>query len=234
MKNKMVKRICNRYYHLYEDDSTDSNSTSTDNSKQQSSTSTGANNNSNGNNTQTTTDPQIAALRNKIVTMQQQLQQKEEQLNNFRNITNKQIIMINQQLVKLGAAPAGVPSSESVNTKFRFSKRLYESLVTSKSDELAAAVKTTLDNLDGLSYYMDAKTIKAFARRILAWINDQDWNDGKDHWDDLEDKIRQMLSNGTVSMSRREINLFVEEFAKVLDDNTVFSWIFGNKMNRRR
>ena len=230
MRNRMVKSII-RNRRLYEDDANTQSSDSNNNNQQ----STDANSN---NSTQAPADDknamQVTALRNKIVTLQTQLQRKEEQLKNDRNNINKQIIMINQQLVKLGSDPATIPSSESVNTKFRFSKRLYESLVTSKSDELAAAVKTTLDNLDDLSYYMDAKTINAFARRILAWINDQDWNDGKDHWDDLEDKIRQMLSNGIISMSRREINLFVDEFAKVLNDNTVFSWIFGNKMNRRR
>ena len=226
----MVNRII-RNRRLYEDGDTSQSNDSNNNNNTQS---TDANNN----NTQASTDDkntmQVTALRNKIVTLQTQLQRKEEQLKNDRNNINKQIIMINQQLVKLGSDPATIPSSESVNTKFSFSKKLYESLITSKSDELAAAVKTTFNNLDDLSYYMDNKTTNAFARRLLAWINDQDWNDGQNHSDDLEDRIRQMLSNGTISMSRREINLFITEFFKVLRDNTVFSWIFGNKLNRMR
>ena len=139
--------------------------------------------------------------------------------------------MINDQLVKLGAAPT---QDKNEGVTYKFSKKLYESLVTSKADELYGAIKGTLDKLDDLSYYMDNKTCQTFAKRLLAWLNEQGWNDGQNHWDDFEDHVRQMLTSGTISLSRREINSFISEFSKVLKENTVFGWIFGHKFNRIR
>lgn len=173
----------------------------------------------------------IATARQKIVELQSQLQRKTEQYNTEKANIEKQIVLYNNQLVKLGSDPQQTQQQESVN--YKFSKKLYESLQTSKADELSAAVKSTFDNLDNLSYYMDDKGCTTFARRILAWLNEQNWNDGVDHWEEVEDKLRLLLSGGNISMSRREINDFCAEFKKVLSTNTVFGWIFGNKLVRR-
>lgn len=173
----------------------------------------------------------IEGLRAKIVNLQSQIQRKEETFNREKANLQKQIIMINDQLVKLGAAPT---QDKNEGVTYKFSKKLYESLVTSKADELYGAIKGTLDKLDNLSYYMDNKTCQTFAKRLLAWLNEQGWNDGQNHWDDFEDHVRQMLTSGTISLSRREINSFISEFSKVLKENTVFGWIFGHKFNRMR
>lgn len=173
----------------------------------------------------------IEGLRAKIVNLQSQIQRKEETFNREKANLQKQIIMINDQLVKLGAAPT---QDKNEGVTYKFSKKLYESLVTSKADELYGAIKGTLDKLDDLSYYMDNKTCQTFAKRLLAWLNEQGWNDGQNHWDDFEDHVRQMLTSGTISLSRREINSFISEFSKVLKENTVFGWIFGHKFNRMR
>ena len=173
----------------------------------------------------------IEGLRAKIVNLQSQIQRKEETFNREKANLQKQIIMINDQLVKLGAAPT---QDKNECVTYKFSKKLYESLVTSKADELYGAIKGTLDKLDDLSYYMDNKTCQTFAKRLLAWLNEQGWNDGQNHWDDFEDHVRQMLTSGSISLSRREINSFISEFSKVLKENTVFGWIFGHKFNRMR
>ena len=173
----------------------------------------------------------IEGLRAKIVNLQSQIQRKEETFNREKANLQKQIIMINDQLVKLGAAPT---QDKNEGVTYKFSKKLYESLVTSKADELYGAIKGTLDKLDDLSYYMDNKTCQTFAKRLLAWLNEQGWNDGQNHWDDFEDHVRQMLTSGTISLSRREINSFISEFSKVLKENTVFGWIFGHNFNRMR
>lgn len=173
----------------------------------------------------------IEGLRAKIVNLQSQIQRKEETFNREKANLQKQIIMINDQLVKLGAAPT---QDKNEGVTYKFSKKLYESLVTSKADELYGAIKGTLDKLDDLSYYMDNKTCQTFAKRLLAWLNEQGWNDGQNHWDDFEDHVRQMLTSGSISLSRREINSFISEFSKVLKENTVFGWIFGHKFNRIR
>lgn len=212
--NKNIIRMRNRSRRLFEDDVNDTGEQQEQNNIQQ------QKNNST-----------IEGLRAKIVNLQSQIQRKEETFNREKANLQKQIIMINDQLVKLGAAPT---QDKNEGVTYKFSKKLYESLVTSKADELYGAIKGTLDKLDDLSYYMDNKTCQTFAKRLLAWLNEQGWNDGQNHWDDFEDHVRQMLTSGTISLSRREINSFISEFSKVLKENTVFGWIFGHKFNRMR
>ena len=212
--NKNIIRMRNRSRRLFEDDVNDTGEQQEQNNTQQ------QKNNST-----------IEGLRAKIVNLQSQIQRKEETFNREKANLQKQIIMINDQLVKLGAAPT---QDKNEGVTYKFSKKLYESLVTSKADELYGAIKGTLDKLDDLSYYMDNKTCQTFAKRLLAWLNEQGWNDGQNHWDDFEDHVRQMLTSGTISLSRREINSFISEFSKVLKENTVFGWIFGYKFNRMR
>ena len=212
--NKNIIRMRNRSRRLFEDDVNDTGEQQEQNNIQQ------QKNNST-----------IEGLRAKIVNLQSQIQRKEETFNREKANLQKQIIMINDQLVKLGAAPT---QDKNEGVTYKFSKKLYESLVTSKADELYGAIKGTLDKLDDLSYYMDNKTCQTFAKRLLAWLNEQGWNDGQNHWDDFEDHIRQMLTSGSISLSRREINSFISEFSKVLKENTVFGWIFGHKFNRIR
>ena len=212
--NKNIIRMRNRSRRLFEDDVNDTGEQQEQNNTQQ------QKNNST-----------IEGLRAKIVNLQSQIQRKEETFNREKANLQKQIIMINDQLVKLGAAPT---QDKNEGVTYKFSKKLYESLVTSKADELYGAIKGTLDKLDDLSYYMDNKTCQTFAKRLLAWLNEQGWNDGQNHWDDFEDHVRQMLTSGTISLSRREINSFISEFSKVLKENTVFGWIFGHKFDRMR
>ena len=212
--NKNIIRMRNRSRRLFEDDVNDTGEQQEQNNIQQ------QKNNST-----------IEGLRAKIVNLQSQIQRKEETFNREKANLQKQIIMINDQLVKLGAAPT---QDKNEGVTYKFSKKLYESLVTSKADELYGAIKGTLDKLDDLSYYMDNKTCQTFAKRLLAWLNEQGWNDGQNHWDDFEDHVRQMLTSGTISLSRREINSFISEFSKVLKENTVSGWIFGHKFNRMR
>lgn len=184
-------------------------------------------NQQNNNQQQQQTAPQQPANVNyaqQLAQLQQEIDRKEKEFNAFKAL--KQELM---NKIRMDAAKNGVDltSKNNENVSYRFSKKLYESLQSSKAEELAAAVKTTFDNLDTLSYYMDAKGCTTFARRLLAWLNEQNWNDGKDHWEDVEEKVRILLSGGNISMSRREISEFSTEFQKVLRNNTVFGWIFG-------
>ena len=168
-------------------------------------------------------------LANDIAALTASIDNKEKEFNDFKA---NQISKIN--LLRKQAADAGIDLSgnASENKKYRFSKKLYEAMNTNKADELAAAFKVTFDRLDTLSFYLDDKGCLTFARRLLAWINEQGWNDGLNHWEEVEEKIRFLFTNGTVSMSRREISEFIDTFKEVLINNTVFAWIFGNKTTR--
>lgn len=168
-------------------------------------------------------------LANDIATLTASIDKKEKEFNDFKANQLNKINLLRKQ-----AADAGIDLSgnASEGKKYRFSKKLYEAMNTNKADELAAAFKVTFDRLDTLSFYLDDKGCFTFARRLLAWINEQGWNDGLNHWEEVEEKMRLLFTNGTVSMSRREISEFIETFKEVLINNTVFAWIFGNKTTR--
>ena len=168
-------------------------------------------------------------LANDIATLTASIDAKEKEFNDFKANQLNKINLLRKQ-----AADAGIDLSgnASEGKKYRFSKKLYEAMNTNKADELAAAFKVTFDRLDTLSFYLDDKGCLTFARRLLAWINEQGWNDGLNHWEEVEEKLRLLFTNGTVSMSRREISEFIETFKEVLINNTVFAWIFGNKTTR--
>ena len=168
-------------------------------------------------------------LANDIATLTASINKKEKEFNDFKANQLNKINLLRKQ-----AADAGIDLSgnASEGKKYRFSKKLYEAMNTNKADELAAAFKVTFDRLDTLSFYLDDKGCLTFAKRLLAWINEQGWNDGLNHWEEVEEKLRLLFTNGTVSMSRREISEFIETFKEVLINNTVFAWIFGNKTTR--
>lgn len=200
-----MAKIVRPYNHLNEEDANNQNQQNNNQQQQQ-----------------TAQPSQNVNYAQQLAQLQREIDAKEKEFNDFKAL--KQELM---NKIRMEAAKSGVDLTKNEGVSYRFSKKLYESLQSSKAEELAAAVKTTFDNLDTLSYYMDAKGCNTFARRLLAWLNEQNWNDGKDHWEDVEEKVRILLSGGNISMSRREISEFNTEFQKVLRNNTVFGWIFG-------
>lgn len=168
-------------------------------------------------------------LANDIATLTASIDKKEKEFNDFKANQLNKINLLRKQAAEAGIDLSG---NASESKTYRFSKKLYEAMNTNKADELAAAFKVTFDRLDTLSFYLDDKGCFTFARRLLAWINEQGWNDGLNHWEEVEEKIRLLFTNGTVSMSRREISEFIDTFKEVLINNTIFAWIFGNKRTR--
>lgn len=168
-------------------------------------------------------------LANDIANLTAAIDKKEKEFNDFKSNQLNKINLLRKQAAEAGIDLSG---NASEGKKYRFSKKLYEAMNTNKADELAAAFKVTFDRLDTLSFYLDDKGCLTFARRLLAWINEQGWNDGLNHWEEVEEKIRLLFTNGTVSMSRREISEFIDTFKEVLINNTIFAWIFGNKTTR--
>ena len=170
-------------------------------------------------------------LANDIATLTASIDAKEKEFNDFKANQLNKINLLRKQAAEAGIDLSG---NASESKTYRFSKKLYEAMNTNKADELAAAFKVTFDRLDNLSFYLNDKGCLTFARRLLAWINEQGWNDGLNHWEEVEKKIRLLFTNGTVSMSRREISEFIETFKEILINNTVFAWIFGNKTTRMK
>ena len=183
---------------------------------------------------QATASKQVETLKAQYMQVQLQIQQKTKLYQtDVANLKNK-MLQIANQIAKLGGDAIDTKQAigESDNAKYSLSKKLYESLLSSKADELSAAIIATFDSLPDISFSMDSKAARTFARRLLSWINEQNWNDGMDHSEDLAERTRMYLSGNSVSMSRKEINDFNDAFMTVLKDNTVFNWIFGRKSNR--
>ena len=130
--NKNIIRMRNRSRRLFEDDVNDTGEQQEQNNIQQKNNST------------------IEGLRAKIVNLQSQIQRKEETFNREKANLQKQIIMINDQLVKLGAAPT---QDKNEGVTYKFSKKLYEAVQNGKTDELADAVAQTFNSLPNLSYF---------------------------------------------------------------------------------
>ena len=141
---------------------------------------------------------------------------------------NNNISQLQQRIAELGGtAIEPATSNESVKVSFRFSKKLYEAVQNGKTDELADAVAQTFNSLPNLSYFMDAKGCYTLAKRLLSFLNEQSWNDGNSHWDEVTEFLTNTLTKANISLSSREMRQFIDEFGNELKRRTMFSWIFG-------
>ena len=141
---------------------------------------------------------------------------------------NNNISQLQQRIAELGGtAIEPATSNESVKVSFRFSKKLYEAVQNGKTDELADAVAQTFNSLPNLSYFMDEKGCYTLAKRLLSFLNEQSWNDGNSHWDEVTEFLTNTLTKANISLSSREMRQFIDEFGNELKRRTMFSWIFG-------
>ena len=141
---------------------------------------------------------------------------------------NNNILQLQQRIAELGGtAIEPATSNESVKVSFRFSKKLYEAVQNGKTDELADAVAQTFNSLPNLSYFMDEKGCYTLAKRLLSFLNEQSWNDGNSHWDEVTEFLTNTLTKANISLSSREMRQFIDEFGNELKRRTMFSWIFG-------
>ena len=141
---------------------------------------------------------------------------------------NNNISQLQQRIAELGGtAIEPATRNESVKVSFRFSKKLYEVVQNGKTDELADAVAQTFNSLPNLSYFMDEKGCYTLAKRLLSFLNEQSWNDGNSHWNEVIEFLTNTLTKANISLSSREMRQFIDEFGNELKKRTMFSWIFG-------
>ena len=167
-----------------------------------------------------------------IIKCQNAINVAEQKYQEEKKRQNNNILQLQQKVTELGGAPIEpATKNESVRVSIRFSKKLFEAVQLGKADELADAVAETFNQLPNISYYMDDKGCMTLAKRMLTFLNDQSWNDGENHWDEVADFLNTTLSKANISLSSREMNEFISKFAEVLSTRTMFSWIFGRQMN---
>ena len=163
----------------------------------------------------------IIKCQNAINIAEQRYQEEKKKQNNT-------ISQLQQRIAELGGtAIEPATSNESVKVSFRFSKKLYEAVQNGKTDELADAVAQTFNSLPNLSYFMDEKGCYTLAKRLLSFLNEQSWNDGNSHWDEVTEFLTNTLTKANISLSSREMRQFIDEFGNELKRRTMFSWIFG-------
>lgn len=196
---------------LFEDDTTsNSNQQSSSNSTSQSQNSNMVNSN------------EVTSVRQQILQLETQIQQEYDNYINKKSNYMKQIIQLNKKLVSLG-----YNSSSSI-------EKLAESEQTNKQDELSALIEIAFSKLPNISYSLDKNGCKRLARKIIEYLNSQNWNDGKDHWNDVLDYIKQyFLKIG--SFSRRELIEIGDKIKNVIlmADFNGFDWIFGPNKRKK-
>ena len=163
-----------------------------------------------------------------IIKCQNAINVAEQRYHEEKNKQNNIISQLQQRVAELGGtAIEPATKNESVRVSFRFSKKLYEAVQNGKTDELADAVAQTFNSLPNLSYFMDVKGCYTLAKRLLSFLNEQSWNDGNSHWDEVAEFLTNTLTKANISLSSREMRQFIGEFGNELKKRTMFSWIFG-------
>ena len=163
-----------------------------------------------------------------IIKCQNAINVAEQRYHEEKDKQNNIISQLQQRVAELGGtAIEPATKNESVRVSFRFSKKLYEAVQNGKTDELADAVAQTFNSLPNLSYFMDEKGCYTLAKRLLSFLNEQSWNDGNSHWDEVTEFLTNTLTKANISLSSREMRQFIDEFGNELKRRTMFSWIFG-------
>lgn len=169
----------------------------------------------------------ISQINNQILQLNNQIQAAEQEYNQKVQNLKNQKLQLQKELVEAGGS---LTTDESFRPKYRdFSRNLYESIQINKAELLAALIANTFDKLDNISFSLNKSGCTRLARKIINYLNAQNWNDGENHWEEVEECVRDFLTRGTVSFTRREIDLFTAELSEDMRKDTTFSWIFGNE-----
>lgn len=169
----------------------------------------------------------IQQINNQILQINSQIQNAEQEFNNRVEQLKNQKLQLQKQLVDAGGS---LKTDESFRPKYKnFSRNLYESLQMNKAEILAALIKNTFERLENMSYSLNETGCLRLARKMINFLNMQNWNDGRNHWDEVEECVREFLSRGTVSFARREIDDFTKALAEDMKKDNTFAWIFGNE-----
>lgn len=183
---------------------------------------------SSSNNSQSTSKAEIEKLNKDIIACKNAINVAEQRYQEEKKRQNNIILQKSQQIAALGGASIDV-QTKNESLSFRFSRKLYEAVQRGKLDEMQDIILSVFEVLPDLSYHMDEKSSYNFGRKIIAFLNEQNWTDGVNHWEDLERFLYNMISNMNISLSKKEINNFISAFHGILQERTLFAWIFGNE-----
>lgn len=159
---------------------------------------------------------QIAELMNKKLQLKTQYQQA------VKNIDD-QIVLLQKQLADMGGNVDPKVTAESVSVKF--SKALYESLVTTIPD-IYTLLRSTFDAAD-VSYTPSKKRLDRFAKEMHGFIAEPHFKDSDESKKDMiVDYFTNMLKASHVSLSTNENKRVVDKFISLGSENPVSKWMF--------
>lgn len=154
----------------------------------------------------------------------QRLQRKTQYQQDIKNIESR-IVSLQKQLADLDEDIDPSIIEESFKSK-SFSKKLFES-VTNRTDEMYVMLRTSFDQIEDLSYTPEDVRLQRFAKTIIGYINKSSFQNENNKADDFEDFVMAMINNSHVSLTKKEIQTFIDNFTNNLKENTMFSWIFA-------
>ena len=143
-----------------------------------------------------------------------------------QNITNidQQIILLNKTVAENGGDVDVKLVDESLKSKIRFSKKLYEA-VLNRTDEMYAEICIAFDSIDNLSYRPDNTKCRTFAKNIIGYLNKLGWESGG-HEDEFKTFLYNLLNASHISLAQSEKDKFVNNLISLMKENTLFMWIF--------
>ena len=156
--------------------------------------------------------------------LNQRLQRKTQYQNDVKVIEQK-IVALSKQLADLGENIDTNVIEESFRA-VRFSKKLYESS-TNRTDEMYLELRQAFDDIDDLSYTPEDAKLKRFAKTIIGYINHSNFKNDNDKATSFEDYVMLMVNNSHLSLTKKELKMFITNLVNNLKENTMFSWIFA-------
>lgn len=144
-------------------------------------------------------------------------QQKKGQLEN-------QILQIKKKLADLGDVETAKSDTVSESIEI-ITEGVGEA---TKRESLSLLIEQAYNNVEDISYTLDAKGRDRLSRKIIEFINFNAWTDNKNHWSEVKDCIMKYFKNGVVNYSTKELDellISIENTLRISDNE--FSWIFG-------
>lgn len=144
-------------------------------------------------------------------------QQKKGQLEN-------QILQIKKKLAELGDVETAKSDTVSESIEI-ITEGVGEA---TKRESLSLLIEQAYNNVEDISYTLDAKGRDRLSRKIIEFINFNAWTDNKNHWPEVKDCIMKYFKNGVVNYSTKELDELLNSIENTLriSDNE-FIWIFG-------
>lgn len=185
-------------------------------------------------NTDPAQDPAVQKLIDEGKNLHDKISKKRIEYLTATDSDRKRLIEVNKRLNTIpGIQSFDIP--ESIQTNINYSRKLFEARSNdSEVDELRELLLTAIERVDGISYVpVKSKALQTYARNLKTFITNSKWRisiKNENHWDELNNFLYAKFTSpaGKFKYTEREAKSVLENFKKLLMENTTFMWIFGD------